>query len=92
MALSKHVQVFVFSVFHKIKKTRTLAEAVEKIGVWGVRLGRLREWLVPPNSVKMFASELSIDIKNTGIVNLVVQNFDFWESILGGSPGGSGAL
>ena len=41
-----------------------------------------------PNSVKIFASEIFTDIKNTGIVNLVVQKLDFWGSILGGSPGG----
>ena len=38
---------------------------------------------VPPNSVKMFAPEISTDIKNTGIVNLAVQKFDFWGSTLG---------
>ena len=36
--------------------------------VWGV-LGRV----VPLNSVKVFASEISTDIKNTGIVSLVVK-------------------
>ena len=44
--------------------------------------------MVPPNSVKIFASEISTDIKNTGIVNLVVQKPDFRGSILGGSAGG----
>ena len=38
--------------------------------------------MVPPNSVKMFASEISTDIKNTGIVILVVQKL-----IFGGSRG-----
>ena len=40
--------------------------------------------MVPSNSVKMFASEIFSDMINTGIVNLVVQKFDFWGSILGG--------
>ena len=44
-------------------------------GGWGV---------IPPNSVKIFASEISTDIKNTGIVSLVVKKFDFWGSTLGG--------
>ena len=43
---------------------------------------------VPPTSVKIFASEISTDIKNTGIVSLVVQKFDFWGSTLAGSPRG----
>ena len=47
--------------------------------------------MVPPNSVKMFASELSTDIKNTHIVNLVVQKFNFWGSTLGEGPGGMAA-
>ena len=46
-----------------------------KGSVWG--------WVVPPNSVKIFASEISTDIKNTSIVNLVLQKLDFW-----GSAGG----
>ena len=41
-----------------------------------------------PNSVKIFASEITTDIKNTGFVNLVVQKLDFWGSILGGSAWG----
>ena len=44
--------------------------------------------MVPKNSVKMFASEISTDIKNTSIVNLVVQKFDFGGSTLGGPRGG----
>ena len=44
--------------------------------------------MVPPNSVKIFASEISTDIKNTGIVNLVVQQFAFWGPPWGGPPGG----
>ena len=48
--------------------------------------------MVPPNSVKMFASELSTDIKNTGIVSLVVQKFDIGEVHFGGVPRGSGTL
>ena len=51
-----------------------------KGSVWG--------WVVPPNSVKIFASDISTDIKNTSIVNLVVRKLDFWGSILGGSAGG----
>ena len=39
----------------------------------------------PPNSVEIFASEISTDMKNTGIVNLVVQKFDFWGSTGGGT-------
>ena len=50
--------------------------------IWGFLKG------VPPNSVKMFASEICTDIKNTSIVNLVVQKFDFGEGPLcGGSEG-----
>ena len=48
--------------------------------------------VVPPNSVKMFASEVSTDIKNKGIVSLVVQKFVFWGSTLGASLGGGGTL
>ena len=44
--------------------------------------------VVPPNSVKIFASEICTDIKNAGIVKLVVQKFDFFGSTLGGFPGG----
>ena len=43
--------------------------------------------MVPPNSVKMFASEICNDVKNTGIVNLVGQKIDFWESTFGGFRG-----
>ena len=43
--------------------------------------------MVHPNSVKMFASEICNDMKNTGIVNLVVQKFDFWGSTLRGFRG-----
>ena len=50
-----------------------------RVSVWGVAVG-----VVPPNFVKMFASEICTDMKNTGIGNLVVQKFDFWGSILGG--------
>ena len=39
---------------------------------------------VLPHSVKIFAFEISTDTKNTGIVSLVVQKFDFWGSTLGG--------
>ena len=42
---------------------------------------------VPPNYVKIFAYEKSSDIKNTGIVSLVVQKFDFGGSTLGGPWG-----
>ena len=44
--------------------------------------------VVFPNFFKIFASEISTDIKNTSIVNLVVQKFDFGGSTLEGSPGG----
>ena len=44
--------------------------------------------MVFPNYVKIFASEICTDIKNPGIVNLVVQKFGFGGSTLGGSPGG----
>ena len=50
--------------------------------VWGVLGG-----VAPQNSVKIFASKISNDIKNTGIVNLVVQRFDSGGSISRGSPG-----
>ena len=50
-----------------------------KGSVWG--------GVVPSNSVKMFATDISTDIKNTSIVNLVVQKLDFWGSTLGGVPG-----
>ena len=43
--------------------------------------------MVPPNSVKMFASQICNDTKNTAIVNLVVQKCDFWGSTLGGFQG-----
>ena len=43
--------------------------------------------MVPPNSVKMFAYEICNDMKNTGIVNLVVQKFDFWGSTMKGFRG-----
>ena len=43
--------------------------------------------MVPPNSVKMFASEICNDMKNTGMVNLVVQKLDFWGFTLGGFRG-----
>ena len=43
--------------------------------------------VVYPNSVKIFASEISTNIKNTDIVSLVVKKFDFWGSTLWG-PGG----
>ena len=48
--------------------------------------------MVPPNSVKIFASDISTDIKNTSIVNLVMQKLDFWGSILGGVREGGGTL
>ena len=35
----------------------------------------------------MFASEKCTDVKNTRILNLVVQKFDFWRSTLGGLRG-----
>ena len=44
--------------------------------------------MMPPNFVKMFASDIYTDIKNIGIVNLGVQKFDFGGFILSGSPGG----
>ena len=44
--------------------------------------------VVPPNSVKIFASLISTDIKNTGTVNLVAQEIDFWGTTLGGSRSG----
>ena len=50
--------------------------------------GSVWRWVVPQNSVKIFASDISTDIKNTSIVNLVMQKFDFWGSILGGGPRG----
>ena len=41
------------------------------------------------DSVKIFASDMSTDIKNTSIVNLVAQKFGFLGSTLGGwGPGG----
>ena len=43
--------------------------------------------VLPLNSVKMFASEICTDMKNTGIVNLVLQKLDFWGSALGGFRG-----
>ena len=42
--------------------------------------------MVPPNPVKMFASEVSTDVKNTSIVNVVVQKFGFWGASLRGHP------
>ena len=50
--------------------------------------GSVWRCVVPPNSVKIFSSDISTDIKNTSIVNLVVQKLDFWGSILEGSAGG----
>ena len=41
-----------------------------------------------PNSVEIFASDISTDIKNTGIVTVVVQKLDFCWSTLGGGPRG----
>ena len=41
-----------------------------------------------PNSVKIFASEICTDIKNTGIVNLVQQKLDFWVPPWGVRGGG----
>ena len=55
-----------------------------RMSVWGV-LGK--RGVVLPNSVKIFASEISTDMKNTGIVNLVEKKFDFWRSTLGGFRG-----
>ena len=46
------------------------------------------KWVVPPTLLKFFASDISTDIKNTGIVTLVVQKLDFQGSTLGGSAGG----
>ena len=43
-----------------------------------------------PKYVKMFASKICTDIKNTGIENLVGQKFDFWGSTLRGPPDGGG--
>ena len=43
--------------------------------------------VVLQNSVKMFAYEICNDMKNSGIVNLVVQKFGFWDSTLGGLRG-----
>ena len=39
-----------------------------------------------PNCVKMFASEVSTDIKNKDMVSLVVQKLDFWGSPRGMVP------
>ena len=50
--------------------------------VWGVVGG----WY-PQNLVKMFAYEICSDMKNTDIVNLVVQKFDFGGPLWGGSEG-----
>ena len=50
-----------------------------KGSVWG--------WVVPQNSAKIFVSDISTDIKNTSIVNLVMQKLGFWGSTLGGPRG-----
>ena len=74
--------VCLFSISLYQIKTRALTEAVEKIDF----TGSVWEGVVPPNSVKTFASEISTEIKNTGMVNLVVQKFDL------GGPRGGGTL
>ena len=80
--------VCLFSISQYQIKSRTLTQTLEEIDLQGVCLGEV----VPSNSVKTFASEICTDIKNTGIVNLVMQKFDFWGSTLGGTFWGGGTL
>ena len=62
-----------------------MKKLIFRASVYGVLGG-----VIPPNSVKLIASEISTDIKNTGIVSLVVKKLDFGGSTLGAPRGGGG--